>query len=130
MAPQDDLTAERAAKCVATVWTSFGNGHGCLNLCGRTGKVQANGKWYCKIHDPAAVEARKKKSEERYQEQSRKWHEQYARDQYDRKAGDICRSLGIADPAQLLDRLASEGTPAPIDLLPKLKDDGSYGEHF
>ena len=32
--------------------------------------------------------------------------------------------------ADELDRLASEGAPAPIDLLHKLKDDGSYGEHF
>lgn len=32
--------------------------------------------------------------------------------------------------SDLLDRLASEGAPAPIDLLPKLKDDGGYGEHF
>ena len=29
-----------------------------------------------------------------------------------------------------LDRLASEGASAPIDLLPKLNDDGGYGEHF
>ena len=34
------------------------------------------------------------------------------------------------DIFEQLDRLASEGAPAPIDLLPKLNDDGGYGEHF
>lgn len=39
-------------------------------------------------------------------------------------------SNGVVEAVQQLDRLASEGAPAPIDLLPKLKDDGGYGEHF
>ena len=105
MTPQE----RAAAVCAESVWSSFGNGHGMLNACGRKGKVQVGGKWYCGIHDPAAVEARKRKSEALSQERSRKWDERYQREQYDRKAGDICRSLGLTDPVQLLDRLAQEG---------------------
>ena len=109
MAPQDDLTAERAAKCTESVWTSLGNGHGISGTCGRTGKVLANGKWYCGIHNPEAVAARRRKSEALYQAKSKKWREDFEHEEYNRKAGDICRSLGLTDPAQLLDRLASEG---------------------
>lgn len=39
-------------------------------------------------------------------------------------------SLRPCSAQPILDRLASEGAPAPIDLLSKLKDDGGYGEHF
>jgi hypothetical protein len=34
------------------------------------------------------------------------------------------------DIANELDRLASEGAPSPIDLSSKFNDDGGYGEHF
>lgn len=48
-----------------------------------------------------------------------------------RECLEIARADGnIIAVREQLDRLASEGAPAPIDLLPKLKDDGGYGEHF
>jgi hypothetical protein len=38
-------------KCCASVWPSGGlRGH----PCGRTAKVERDGKWYCGIHDPVA----------------------------------------------------------------------------
>ena len=63
-----------------------------------------------------------------------RWREKHAVEEVEgvaksERAECYMRSLGLHIKGEL-DRLASEGASAPIDLLPKLKDDGSYGEHF
>lgn len=69
MTPQDNLTAERAAKhCCARVydrWRIDVSGHQCT----KPAKVETGGKWYCKVHDPEAVKRREKASYDRYQKQ-------------------------------------------------------------
>lgn len=91
--------------CRDTVWQSFGNGHGQSVPCGRTGKVYVDGKWYCGIHDPAAVEKRRKKSAARYAEQTAQWRAANERQAFDKQAGDLCRELGVT-PAALRDEVA------------------------
>ena len=46
---------EAGQKCCAKI-------HGAYNSysCGKSGKVQVNGKWYCGVHDPARSEAKRK----------------------------------------------------------------------
>lgn len=47
--------------CCATKWErgSFPRRH----PCGNRGKVECDGKWYCGIHDPAAVKRRDDKAQ-------------------------------------------------------------------
>lgn len=44
-------------KCVADVSSSVWHSH----VCGRTGKVQVDGKWFCGTHDPAKQVAKKQR---------------------------------------------------------------------
>ncbi len=92
-----------SGKCVESVWTSLGNGHGITQQCGRTGKVQHEGKWYCGIHSPEAKAKRKAKSDVHYQQYREKMDAKYAREDFDRRAGDALRAMNITDPQALTD---------------------------
>ena len=72
--------------------------------CGKKGKVEHDGKWYCGIHSPEAKERRIAKSDERYRQYRARQDEQLAYEIYNTKAGDACRVLGIADPTELVTR--------------------------
>lgn len=47
--------------------------------CSRKGKIERDGKWYCKQHDPVEVERRAKESELRYQKESNALKESWDR---------------------------------------------------
>ena len=90
-------------KCVESVWTGLGNGHGLSQQCGRTGKVQHEGRWYCGMHSPEAKAKRKAKSDAHYQQYREKMDAKYAREDFDRRAGDALRAMNITDPQTLTD---------------------------
>ena len=90
-------------KCVESVWTGLGNGHGFSRQCGRTGKVQHEGRWYCGMHSPEAKAKRKAKSDAHYQQYREKMDAKYAREDFDRRAGDALRAMNITDPQTLTD---------------------------
>ena len=48
-------------------------------------------------------------------------------DTYEMRRVNSGRARALKDVADALDRLASEGAPSPIDLLPKFNDDGTHG---
>ena len=59
------MSNAKAEKCCGVIW----NGAGYRNfICGKKGKVQRNGKWYCGRCDPDAVASRNAKAEARYQD--------------------------------------------------------------
>lgn len=117
MAPQDDLTAERAAE-----------------LCFKLALLVDTGT-HLEV-DTEAMEAIAQALKTARQEALREYREAIAH----KLQLDHCHRTNMVSNKQIiaaldqidiaLDRLASEGAPAPIDLLPKLNDDGSYGEHF
>lgn len=45
-------------RCVASV--SFGGGSVSFHQCRWTASVQENGRWYCRLHAPSIVEAKRK----------------------------------------------------------------------
>ena len=90
-------------KCVESVWTGLGNGYGLSRQCGRTGKVQHEGRWYCGMHSPEAKAKRKAKSDAHYQQYREKMDAKYAREDFDRRAGDALRAMNITDPQTLTD---------------------------
>ena len=49
--------------------------------CLRKGKVQREGEWYCKQHDPVAVKAKQDAEKAKYQAQHKRQKEDYARRQ-------------------------------------------------
>ena len=110
MAPQDDLTAERAAIALLEQ----------MGLYGHPAASQFIGD---------ILAALKTARQEALREARETVLAEILEDIPDNEA-DESYNLAIGHAAHALDRLASEGAPAPIDLLPKLKDDGSYGEHF
>jgi len=105
MAPQDDLTAERAAIALLEQ----------MGLYGHPAASQFVGDII------AALKTARQEALRKVAKHIRDKRKCWEHDGVQKILG------GIADE---LDRLASEGAPAPIDLLPKLKDDGGYGEHF
>ena len=111
--PHDDLTAERAAKFIKQHFTEI------LRDDGEpwVGDVELIQDLIKTARREALREARETVLAE------------ILEDIPDNEA-DESYNLAIGHAAHALDRLASEGAPAPIDLLPKLNDDGSYGEHF
>ena len=103
-------------KCVESVWTGLGNGYGLSQQCGRTGKVQHEGRWYCGMHSPEAKAKRKAKSDAHYQQYREKMDAKYAREDFDRRAGDALRAMNITDPQTLTDSYQqgaadTDGTP-------------------
>ena len=53
------MSNAKAEKCCGVIW----NGAGYRNfICGKKGKVQRDGKWYCGRCDPDAVSARRAKT--------------------------------------------------------------------
>jgi hypothetical protein len=40
--------------------------------CSRNGSIERDGKWYCKTHDPLAIEEKRKKREIKYEIESKK----------------------------------------------------------
>lgn len=68
------------------------------HTCGRKAKVEVDGKWYCGIHNPESVAKRRKKQEAEWAEKSKRDHERWDREKFDRQAGDACRAMGIKDP--------------------------------
>ena len=55
-------------KCCETVYrkdAGWGERH---QKCGKTAKVEADGKWYCGLHTPEAEAKRAKKREQKYEE--------------------------------------------------------------
>ena len=67
-------------------WGSFHRHH-----CGH--KAKRDG--YCGIHHPDAVKRRREKSEERYAEIARRRKVRYASEDFNIRAGDMCRELGM-----------------------------------
>ena len=65
--------------CCATVYPSdrWGGLHG--YICGKSAKICVDGKWYCGIHAPASVKARKEKSEKKWEEKRARWEEEARR---------------------------------------------------
>ena len=49
-------------QCATSVWGQY-NSHPCPNA----GKVQRGGKWYCGVHDPEAVRARREEADREWQ---------------------------------------------------------------
>ena len=126
MSQADDLTAERAA---ATLLERMG-------LVGHPADAQFIGD---------IIEFRRQTRQEALREAARvvetitlqavkaelRWRKKHAAEEVEgvaksERAECYMRSLGLHIKGEL-DRLASEGASAPIDLLPKLKDDGDYG---
>jgi len=57
------MVIPKGTKCCAEVRNS-GGWHTCH--CGNKATVEADGKFYCGVHSPEAVERRRKRSEEKY----------------------------------------------------------------
>ena len=89
--------------CVETLWPA-GAWHG--HKCGKKGKVQHEGKWYCGIHSPEAKAKRKAKMDAADAERAARWKAVSANAAYSTAATDACRALGIIDPAKELPALA------------------------
>jgi hypothetical protein len=49
-----------------------------FHQCQKAGHVEVDGVWLCKIHDPAAVAARRAASDAKYAKQSEKWRVEWA----------------------------------------------------
>jgi|ERR1051325_114764 hypothetical protein len=60
--------------------------------CHRRGVVQRKGKWYCKQHDPVAVERRRKERHDRWTAS------RAADDAIEKEACAIAKRLGCGDP--------------------------------
>ena len=89
--------------CVETLWPAGAwPGH----KCGKKGKVQHEGKWYCGIHSPEAKAKRKAKMDAADAERAARWKAVSANAAYSTAATDACRALGIIDPAKELPALA------------------------
>ena len=97
--------------CVERVWSSLGNGHGITQICGKKGKVEHDGKWYCGMHSPEAKAKRQAKSDERDRQLREKRDAQYEIEIFNRSAGAVCRALNIADPAELLTKWQRKDNP-------------------
>lgn len=65
MTAKDDNEAN--PPCSETVYTGTWGG----NACSKPSKVRIGNKWYCTIHDPARVAARRQASADRYEEERR-----------------------------------------------------------
>ena len=49
--------------CSAGVWQGWRS-----LSCSRKGKIERDGKWYCKQHDPVAIKARRDETDRKYRE--------------------------------------------------------------
>ena len=105
--------------CVETLWPA-GAWHG--HKCGKKGKVQHEGKWYCGIHSPEAKAKRKAKMDAADAERAARWKAVSANAAYSTAATDACRALGIIDPAKELPALAgSQRQQGRVDCLGDVK---------
>ena len=109
MAPQDDLTAERAATDMYNRLFSV------MRLPEHEQHAKARLKLFYHVTRQEALREARQTISKLFDENTSGTPEYYC---------------ALLDAGNALDRLASEGASAPIDLLPKLKDDGGYGEHF
>lgn len=66
--PEDTMREEQAKTCPARVYTGSFSGH----TCGKTGKFEHDGKWYCGTHHPPAVWAKR-------EAKSAAWDAEFAR---------------------------------------------------
>lgn len=64
-------------KCCAEVWGRYD-----YHKCSRAGRVERDGKWYCKQHDPVEVERKRKESQELRSEEVKELNEAWKRQQY------------------------------------------------
>ena len=88
-----------AEKCCGVIW----NGAGYRNfICGKKGKVQRNGKWYCGRCDPDAVAARQA-------ERHAKWDAELKAHEAKRKAERIRDARAAAFPV-LVEALRDSAT--------------------
>ena len=58
----------------------------CDKCSARPAKVEVNGKWYCHIHDPKAVEKRKSAQRAKWDEQTRRSQALHRREKAERAA--------------------------------------------
>ena len=123
MAPQDDLTAERAAIALLEQMGLYGHPAasqfiGDILAALKTARQAA-------LREAARVICPYCAAPDRWSAMN-EYGDHESRETKPSRNG----SLRPCSAQPILDRLAGEGAPAPIDLLPKLNDDGGYGEHF
>jgi ferric-dicitrate binding protein FerR (iron transport regulator) len=86
-------TANSKPQCSKEIW-STGRWH--PQQCTRRGRVQVNGYWYCKIHDPAYRQAKRDK-------RVAQWQEKEERNQRVRQEGErLAQRLGLPPEAMAL----------------------------
>lgn len=92
-------------KCSAAVYDSLAWRS---KLCGKPGKVEHEGKWYCGVHNPARLQAIRDKTEQKYRERS-----EAACKRFERKAAEHWACEGVATelltPGLLKKLLSNEG---------------------
>ena len=122
MTPQDDLTAERAAELCFKLALLIDTG---THLEVDTEAMEAIAHALKNARQEALREAAEK-VRKRGDEYMQNCEASY-QDTYEMRRVNSGRARALKDVADALDRLASEGAPSPIDLLPKFNDDGNHG---
>lgn len=86
-------------KCCEKIWP---RGSWSRQPCMSPAKHEINGLWYCGTHNPEAIARRKAREEAQYQAKLKVDQEIRARKNFDLRAGNACRALGIDEPEKLL----------------------------
>ncbi len=80
--------AEQCCKRVYGSGHSFGG-----SMCSVPAKNEVGGKWYCHIHNPETVAKRRKETQARWDEESKRWQAAHRKEKAEREAASFLKII-------------------------------------